>query len=121
MSAAYNNRVVSKLTTLANNLADRKFLTEAGYIRSIIGKVLTWKPDKEWNTYNDLSLTDADNVLEDVINKFIVTVDAVKKKEMAEKRKKMEEEEAAEKPGEETNSEVEEAIKSLDSALEDLF
>jgi hypothetical protein len=119
MSAVYNNKIVTKLTRLANNLADRKFLAEAGYIRSIIGKVLTWKADKEWNTYNALSSPDADNVLDDVINKFIITVDTVKKKDMAEKRKEMEAEENNEK--ELDSSSVEEAIKNLDSVLEDLF
>lgn len=86
MSATYNARIVGKLNELANMLAKHKYNNQATAVRNIVSKVSSWKEGKEWDTYNSINLPDADNILEEIIGKFKLTMSDAEKREMMAKK-----------------------------------
>jgi hypothetical protein len=86
MSATYNSRIISKLTDLANMLAKHHYQSQATAIRNVASKVSNWKEGKEWDTYNSISLPDADNTLENLIGNFKLTMSDVEKRELMAKK-----------------------------------
>lgn len=123
MSAIYNTRMVSKLTDLANMLAKHNYRNESTAIRTIIGKIGNWKEGAEWNPENSLSLPDADHVLEDVINKFRITMNEADRREMVAKNPPAPGATKPTEPEAETASspKIDEAMKELNTAISNLF
>lgn len=124
MSAIYNARIIGKLSALSDKLRSLGFGRESNDINNIIGKINSWKEGKEWNPDNSLGLTDADHVLEDLVNKFKVSVLSFQREKDKIKDSKEEPIPQTEQDTEsETKSEqdISKMINDLEITLENLF
>jgi predicted ribosome quality control (RQC) complex YloA/Tae2 family protein len=119
MADTYSNRLIGRLTNLANMLGRNGYKTESGIIRTLIGRVGGWKEGREWNEANALTIGDADHVLEEVVKTFTTTINEIARKKLVEKQKERAGEVEEEESPEET--ELEKSLDELDKAISELM
>ncbi len=117
MADTYSNRLLGRLSNLANLLDKNGYRNESSLIRTLIGRVGNWKDGYEWNEANSLSIGDADHVLEEVVKTFTNTINEIARKKLVEKSKTLETQTEAEKVD---TKGLEQDVKELEATLDSL-